>query len=186
MLKKFLMLFSFFRKREILKLRKQLDLIKDDFTGGYFNNKYIVALHNILKSSVISFKDDLVYGSLKHIQVHSKSSSEALKRFKKLNDTIETVSPNPSVNSKQITKYFSLWYSSESSVIEFFEYIQYFLNIQVNMEDENIVTGFDGNPLIRVVIDEKEEQFLESLLYRLLLVDATFILDFYLESAYEE
>lgn len=186
MLKKFLMLFSFFRKREIRKLRKQLDLIKDDFTGGYFNNKYIVALHNILKSPVISFKDDLGYGSLKLIQVHSKSSSEALKRLKRLESTIDTISPNPSIVSKQVTKYFSLWYSSESSVIEFFEHIQYFLGIQVTIENKDIVTGFDGNPLVRVVIDEKEEQFLESLLYRLLLVDATFILDFYLESAYEE
>lgn len=186
MLKKFLMLFSFFRKREILKLKKQLDLIKDDFTGGYFNNKYIVALHNILKSPVVSFKDDLGYGSLKLIQVHSKSSSVALKKLKRLDSTIDTTSPDPSIVSKQITKYFTLWYSSEESVTEFFQYIQHFLQIQIAIEDENIPTGFDGNPLVRVVVDEKEELFLESLLYRLLLVDATFILDFYLESAYEE
>ncbi|QDB70389.1 hypothetical protein CF8_0220 [Aeromonas phage CF8] len=184
MLKKFLMLFSFFRKREIKKLREQLAAIKQDFTGGYFNNVYIVALHSILKSPVVSFKEELVHGSLDHIAVHSKTSMEALKSLNKLDHRLSDLTTSPSVSPNQKSKHFGDWYASEQTVTEFVLGMNYFLTKQVATFDSPLTPL--GEQVIIVSMDEKEEHFLEGLLYRLLLVDVAFILDFYLESAYEK
>ena len=106
----------FFRKRNVKKIRKQLTEIKNDFADGFFNDKYIIGLHNILNSGLIEFSDTLVNNSLSKITTYSKTYMNALMLINKGDFKKSTIERSSLLNIQSKSDYFSNWYSHLSLI----------------------------------------------------------------------
>lgn len=172
----------FFRNRQIKKIKANLVEIKHDFTEGHFNERYISGLHNILNSPLIDFSDDLVSSSLNDITMYSKTSSAALKLAQKPIISKATLGLSPLLGMTRTTGYFSEWYSNESSLLEFVDVMKLYVQTHVwQMSDLDVNT----EPKVAALFNSLDPDFLDSLLYRLLLEDIVSIITFYLESKYD-
>ncbi len=172
----------FFRKRKVNKIRKELVEIRNDFADGFFNDKYIISLHNILNSALVSFSGDLVNDSLNRITTYTKTSMNALKLIEKGDFKKSVLERSKLLNMKAEEGYFSEWYSHEESVIELISVMERVLQINV-CQIKNL--DVHGHELIGQYVSEKDLELIESLLYRLLLEDVVNLTIFYLESKYD-
>lgn len=172
----------FFRKRNVNKIRRELVEIKNDFVDGFFNDKYIISLHNILNTGLIEFSDALVNISLNRISTHTKTSASALAFVNKGDYKKTTIERSKVLAMSQETDFFSNWYSNEESVNELVSIMRRALQIhicQINNLDVN------GHEFIGQYVSESDLEFNESLLYRLLLNDLVSLSQFYLERKYD-
>lgn len=172
----------FFRKRRINKIRKELDAIEKDFADGFFNDKYIISLHNILNTGLIKFSDTFVGDSLNKISTYSKTSQSALKLIEKGVYKKSVIERSPLISMVKETVYFTDWYSNEDSVTEL---LQVLLRASMINIAQNSELGIDSHLAVSDYVSEKDNVFIESLLYRLLLEDLVTITKFYLESQHE-
>ena len=85
---------------------------------------------------------------------------------------------NGSVALTQNTRSFSRWYSNKESIETFVGVLSVYLEKQVMLMEPVLV---NGDKVVEVVMTPDEDEFLDSLLYRLALVDLVNIIDFYLE-----
>lgn len=172
----------FFRNRRIKKIKEQLVAIKNDFKEGHFNDVYISSLHNILNNPLVSFSEELIRLSLGSVEMYSKSSSGASKLVSKPIISRPTLEKSTIISLEAKNKYVSEWYSNEQTLLEFVETMKLYLLIQCKMfhqvdtktheELNQLGTGTDPD-------------FLDSVLYRLLLSDLVNITTFYVESKYD-
>lgn len=179
---KLLNMIPFFRKRNVKKIRKELVDIKNDFADGFFNDKYIISLHNILNSGLIEFSGDLVNSSLNKIATYSKTSQGAVTLINKGDFKKTTLERSKLININENTDFFSNWYSHEESVNELISAMRRVLQIHV-CQIKNL--DVNGHEFIGQYVSESDLEFIESLLYRLLLIDVTSLSIFYLESKYD-
>lgn len=179
---KLLNMIPFFRKRNIKKIRKELVDIKNDFVDGFFNDKFIISLHNILNSGLIEFSGHLVDNSLGKISTYSKTSQNAVMLINKGDFKKTTLERSKLMNMNSNTDYFSNWYSHEDSVIELISAMRRALQIHTCQ-----IKGLDMNSheFIGQYVSESDLELIESLLYRLLLIDVVSLSIFYLESKYD-
>lgn len=172
----------FFRNRKVKKIKEDLANIKRDFADGFFNRKYISSLHNILNSSLMDFSDDLVRSAINDIELYTKSSVSASKLV------IAPVISKPNLTKSTLltlskrTCWFTEWYSNEDSLISFIELMKQYIQIDVWINDD---PDLENQTKITELINRLDPEFLESLLYRLLLEDLVSIITFYLESKYD-
>ena len=176
--KKLLAKIPFIRKRMIKSIRVKLTEILEDFDSGAFNDIYVKALQSILKSPVIDFNEELVLGSLNPITTFSNSSAALVLSIEKKEVKKSVMVKNGSVALTQNTRVFSRWYSNKESVETFIGTISVYLEKQVMLMEPVLV---NGDKVVEVVLTPEEDEFLDSLLYRLALVDLVNIVDFYLE-----
>lgn len=172
----------FFRNRRIKKIKEDLVEIKHDFTEGHFNEQYISGLHNILNSPLIDFSDDLVSSSLNDITTYTKSSMGASKLAEKPIISKATLGLSPLLSLNRSTGYFSEWYSNEDSLLEFINVMKLYLQAhtwQIASPD------YQNQEKVSELINSMNPEFLDSLLYRLLLEDLVSIITFYVESKYD-
>lgn len=168
----------FIRKRMIKSVRSKLAEILEDFDTGAFNDIYVKALQSILKSPVIDFNEELVLGSLNPITTFSNSSAALVLSIEKKEVKKSVMIKNGSVGTTQNTRVFSRWYSNKESIETFIGTISVYLEKQVMLMEPVLV---NGDKVVEVVLTPDEDEFLDSLLYRLALVDLVNIVDFYLE-----
>ncbi|EBY9763895.1 hypothetical protein D5W64_12350 [Salmonella enterica subsp. enterica serovar Saintpaul] len=172
----------FFRKRRVKKMKEQLTAIRKDFKEGHYNDVYISSLHNILNSPLVSFSDDLVRTSLGSVEVYSKSSMGA---FKLVNDPIisrPTLERSNLIGLELKKKFVTEWYSNESSLTDFVNIMKLYLLMHTKMFANVDVKTHNEMSVIAAAV---EPDFLDSLLYRLLLSDLANITTFYIESKYD-
>lgn len=182
----------FFRNRKIKKLKRDLAEIKVDFADGFFNDKYIISLHNILESSQIDFSDDLVATSMDHITLYTKSSVSAVKLLERAesddNSTIGSPLKKTSLERSSLLSlsaeedYFTNWYSNQESVEVLIEMMKPYLQVQAWASKQPEMRYQDK---INEYVNSLNPEILDSLLYRLLLEDLVTILIFYLEKNYD-
>lgn len=168
----------FIRKRMIKSVRSKLAEILEDFDTGAFNDIYVKALQSILKSPVIDFNEELVLGSLNPITTFSNSSAALVLSIEKKEVKKSVMIKNGSVGTTQNTRVFSRWYSNKESIETFIGTISVYLEKQVMLMEPVLV---NGDKVVEVALTPDEDEFLDSLLYRLALVDLVNIVDFYLE-----
>lgn len=174
----------FFRNRRIKKIKKDLAEIKMDFDDGFFNDKYINSLHNILNSSLIEFSEDLIEGTLNDIRTYTKSSLSAVKLIEKGVVKKSTLERDPTISMVETSRYFSDWYSNEDSVMEFVSLMREYVHVQV--QQQAIPDGGLAAVLhVEKLTDSLNPDILDSLLYRLLLLDLVSVITFYLERKYD-
>ena len=176
--KKLLAKIPFIRKRMIKSIRVKLTEILEDFDSGAFNDIYVKALQSILKSPVIDFNEELVLGSINPIKTFSNSSAALVLSIEKKEVKKSVMMKNGSVALTQNTRSFSRWYSNKESIETFVGVISVCLEKQVMLMEPVLV---NGDKVVEVVMTPDEDEFLDSLLYRLALVDLVNIIDFYLE-----
>lgn len=172
----------FFRKRNIKKIQNELAEIKSDFVDGFFNDKYIISLHNILNTGLIEFSEGLVHDTLNKITLYSKTSQSAVAFLAKGDFKKSSLERSKLVNINGETDYFSNWYSNEESVNDLISVMRRVLQIQVCQINDLDVNDHE---FISEHVSEKDLEFIESLLYRLLLVDTVNLSIFYLERKYD-
>lgn len=179
---KLLNMIPFFRKRNVEKIRKELVEIKNDFADGFFNDNFIISLHNILNTGLIDFSGDLVDDSLGKITTYSKTSYNAVTLINKGDFKKTTLERSKLMYMNGETNYFSNWYSHEDSVNDLISAMRRSLQIHVCQ-----IKGLDVNSheFIGQYVSESDLEFIESLLYRLLLIDVVSLSIFYLESKYD-
>ncbi|MBQ5153833.1 hypothetical protein EGM85_11290 [Macrococcus caseolyticus] len=107
----------FFRNRRIKKLKRELAEVNKDFTDGFFNDKYIISIHNILNTSLIAFSDDLVANSTEKLSLYSKTSMNALRLLDKKIFKKSILERSPLLSLTLTPNYFTSWYSNEESVV---------------------------------------------------------------------
>lgn len=180
--KKLLAKIPFVRNKMIQSIRIKLAEILDDFDNGAFNDIYIKALQSILKSPVIDFNEEFVLGDINPIKTFSNSSNGLVSSITRREIKKSVMVKSGFVSLSQNTRSFSRWYSNKESVEEFVGLISMYLNKQVAMMEPILV---NGDKIIEVVMTPEEDEFLDSLLYRLSLIDLVTVLDFYLERQYE-
>lgn len=172
----------FFRNRRIKKIKEQLTVIRNDFKEGHFNDVYISSLHNILNSSLVSFSDDLVRTSLGSVEMFSKSSTGAAKL---VNDPIisrPTLEKSNLIGMELKKKYVSEWYSNEDSLVDFVNVMKLYLLVHTKLMNNLDIQTHNEISTVGAIT---EPDFLDSLLYRLLLSDLVNITTFYVESKYD-
>lgn len=173
----------FFRNRRIAKIKKELEVIREDFVNGFFSDQYIISLHNIVNSSLIAFSDDLVSDSIKQIKTYTKTSVMAVKTLEKKPFSKSELEHSPLLYSSKQSGYFSDWYSNEESVELFVESLKSYLKVQVwLLEQPDYEHQEKIDEAISGVIDL---EMYDSLLYRYLLEDLVSIISFYVETQYE-
>ncbi|KAB3419104.1 hypothetical protein F9Z84_06245 [Escherichia coli] len=182
-LEKILNKIPFIRKRRVAKIKKELAEIKNDFAGGFFNEKYIASLHNIVNSPLIAFSDDIVKGTLNEITTYTKSSISGVRLFEKGSLKKSELERSPLLSTARQTGYFSDWYSNEQSVIDFISMLMPYLQLQTWLYQE---PGFEEQEKIdKVIVGVIDLEMYDSLLYRYLLEDLVSIISFYIETQYE-
>ncbi|QYN80115.1 hypothetical protein PQD71_gp211 [Kosakonia phage Kc263] len=182
-LEKLLNKIPFFRKRRVAKIKKELVEIRNDFAGGFFNDKYITSLHNIVNSSLIAFSDDIVKGTINEITTYTKSSMSAVKLLEKGLLKKSELERSPLLSTARQTGYFSDWYSNEQSVLELISILKPYLQLQVWLIQE---PDFRQQEMIDDAITGLINlEIYDSLLYRYLLEDLVSIISFYIETQYE-
>lgn len=174
----------FFRNRHIKKIKRELEEIKVDFADGFFNDKYIACLHNILNTSLIDFSEEFVEGSLSSISLHTNSSLGAVKLLEKGVTKKSVLERSPLISMTMSNDYFSDWYSNEYSVKEFVDSMKIYLNVQA-IQAANPNADFNTQEKVDALLSSLNPDVLDSLLYRLLLSDLVNIITFYLESKYD-
>lgn len=194
MFKKWLMKFSFFRNREISKIKKELEQIREDFDKGNFSDIFMVALHKILKSPVLSFNEELVEGVFSHITTYSNSSAKGVGVFERLSYKKTDLEKSKLININPIKRYYQDWYSNEDSVWSFVAEAQTFLDFYLY---RNTDPNYGSAPLKipsphwvvddgeRLVITEEIEDFLDGLTFRLLLLDVIAVIEIYLGNGHD-
>lgn len=173
----------FFRNRQIEKIKRDLAEIQADFDEGFFNDRYIVSLHNILNSPLIDFSDHLVNKSLDEFTAYTKSSVSALKLIEKPELRKTRLEKSNIISLTQETDYFSNWYSNEESVREFISRMSSYIVAQVWLMKVN--PDYETQEKIDHLITELDNEVFDSLIYRLLLVDLLAVISFYIERKYE-
>lgn len=182
-LQKLLNKIPYFRNREIKKIKKNLAEIREDFADGFFNEQYVIGLHNILNNPLITFSDEIVHNTLGELALRTTTSLSAIKLIDRKVYKKSVLERSPLISMTQRKDYFSNWYSNEESVVAFVETMKAFLQTQVL---SFTVTDYQEQERIENVIpDHLDLDMLETLLYRLLLEDLVSIVSFYLESKYD-
>lgn len=168
----------FFRNRKIKKMKRELVNIQNDFSEGFFNQEFVISLHNILNSGLIAFSEDLVANSVNKVTLHSKSTMSALKLLETKTVKMSSIERSPLLSVAGQTCYFTEWYSNEESVHNFITILARYVEADVwQNKDLDIETAND----VAEEFQDVDPEVLESLLYRLLLKDLVSILSFYLE-----
>lgn len=182
-LEKLLNKIPFIRKRRVAKIKKDLVEIKNDFAAGFFNEKYISSLHNIVNSPLIAFSDDIVNGTLKRITTYTKTSVKAVKALEKPVYKKSELERSLLLSSNRQTGYFSDWYSNEESVLNLIGMLKPYLQVQAWLFHN---PSFDQQEQIDEAIgDTIDLDLYDTLLYRYLLEDLVSIISFYIETQYE-
>lgn len=173
----------FFRNRQIKKIKEDLVEIQRDFGEGFFNDRYIISLHNILNNSLLDFSDVLVQGTLNRFSSYTKSSMSALKLIEKPELKKTRLEKSTIISLVKETDYFSSWYSNEESVRMFIDRMGDYIRAQVWMMIPE--PDFDTQEKIDNYISELDTEVFDSLIYRLLLEDLVSMISFYIESKYD-
>ena len=175
--------FSFFRRIEIKKLRKKLNTVIENFDSGFYNDSFIIILHSILKSPVIRFNEKLITNLYKDISLYTNSSAMALKSLEKKEIRKSNLEKSKLLKIEPEERTFSYWYSNQESVELFIEQMTIWIGLYIaNLSPgETTILGVES----KEPLSEEVVEFLESLLFRILISDTATILDFYLESDYD-
>ncbi|QZA70730.1 hypothetical protein AH04_257 [Erwinia phage AH04] len=173
----------YFRNRRIAKMKRDLVDIKNNFANGFFNDEFLVSLHNIVNSPLIAFTEDIVYGTMKDITLRTKSSVSAYTLLEKKVFKKTELERSPLISMSMNTGYFNEWYSNEASLLNFIAILKPYLAAQI---------WLNNNPEFELLEDvdlseygEIDVEMYDTLLYRLLLEDLVNIISFYLEIQYE-
>lgn len=170
-------------KREIKQMKDDLVNIKNDFAGGFFNEEFIIRLHNIVNSPLISFSEEIVSGTMYELDLRTKSSMMALQLLNKRVYNKSQLERSPLISMSINRGYFSQWYSNEESLVGFISGLKQYLAAQVwliqNPEFE------EPQDMDWSEYGDIDPEMFETLLYRLLLEDLVNIISFYLEIQYE-
>lgn len=170
-------------KREIKQMKGDLVNIRNDFAGGFFNEEFIVRLHNIVNSPLISFSEEIVSGTMYEIDLRTKSSMMALQLLNKRVYNKSQLERSPLLSMSLNRNYFSQWYSNEETLVEFIGGLKQYLTVQVwliqNPEFE------EPQDMDWSEYGDIDPEMFETLLYRLLLEDLVNIISFYLEIQHE-
>lgn len=161
-------------KRNIKKALEEL-MEKVDHQGA-FNPEDITALHNIVKSPVVTFKEELVLGVRDDIGFYTNTSVRALSALEKMDDSTLNFGRNPDIKIAKESRPFNKWYSNKESVTLFVSTLSSVIEQQHLLYSQTPgIDGVLGNP-----ITEQEEMLFDSLCYRLLKFDLMEILYFYM------
>lgn len=175
----------FFRKRKVKKIKRDLALIKDDFADGFFNDEYIISLHNILESSLIDFSDVLVANSTQRVELYTNTSLNAIKILEMGVTKKSNLERSPLITMIKEDDYFTNWYSNEESVLNFMGLMTSYTQAHVWTIELTNSPDFVKQEVVDKFISSLNPEILDSLLYRFLLEDLVTILIFYLENNYE-
>lgn len=196
MFKKLLMKFSFFRKREVRRVLDILEGVKDNFESGHFNGVFIMALHKILKSPVLRFDEYLVTHEVRHLTTYTNTSMKAVEGFKQKESKKSNLERSKLININPVKRYFQDWYSNQESIEEFISEMEMWLSLYLYRNDDpaggtsNYIAPYQyldfAGEEARLVLSLKEEDFMESLTSRLLMLDLVYILEFYLGAIEDE
>lgn len=182
-LQKLLNKIPFIRKRRVAKIKRDLVEIKNDFAAGFFNEKFISSLHNIVNSPLIAFSDEIVTGTTKQITTYTKTSVMAVRALEKPLLKKSELERSVFLSGTRQTGYFSDWYSNEESVLNLIEMLKPYLQLQAWLFKE---PSFKQQELIdEAITDVINLDLYESLLYRYLLEDLVSVISFYIETQYE-
>jgi hypothetical protein len=173
----------YFRNKRIAKIKKDLVAIKEDFANGFFNDEYLISLHNIANSPLIAFTEDIVYGTMKEITVRTKSSVSAYKLLEKKVFKKSDLERSPLISMVQNTGYFTEWYSNEESLMNFITVLKSYLAAQIWLNNNPEFELHEEVDLTE--FGDIDAEMFDTLLYRLLLEDLVSIISFYLEIQYE-
>lgn len=173
----------YFRNKRIARMKKDLVEIRNNFSGGFFNAEFISRIHNIVNSPLIAFSEEIIYGTMKEIDLHTNSSIMALKLLNKKVYSKSDLERSSLLTMTQHRGYFNEWYSNEESVIGFIEGLKPYIAAQVWLNE---------NPEIEILEEvdlsefgDVDTEMYDTLLYRLLLSDLANIISFYLEIQHE-
>lgn len=173
----------YFRNRRIAKMKRDLVEIGKDFADTHFNDKYVVNLHNIVNSPLISFSDDIVSRSIGKLTTYTKTSVSAVKLLESKTYKQTSIERSNLMSTNKSTIYFSEWYSNEESVLELVELLRPYLQVQAWMHSN---PGYESQEQIDAAVSDLiDAELFDSLLYRYLLEDLVSIISFYLENQYE-
>lgn len=177
MFEKFLMRFRFTRNWLRERVKRSLgDLITKVGHQGSFTPEDITTLHNIVKSPVVQFKEETVLGVSDDIKFFTNTSMSALSALEKKDEIGLNFGKNGDITTSAIARPFTKWYSNQISVELFVSTLAPYIERQTLIEQRQVDKA--GNLLFPLTIDE--EQFFESLIYRLLKLDMMEIVMFYL------
>lgn len=174
----------YFRNRRITKTRESLSLVRTNFDEGLYSDDAVVRLHNILKSPVTSYEDDLVNGTVKRISLCTNSSMKALSILEKREVKKSNLEKSTLLKLDPEERYFSYWYSNQASVETFISTMLELTGLYTLSIASPSPVGVNGTE-VQPQLDERTISFLESLTFRLLMLDTVSILEFYLESKYD-
>lgn len=182
-LEKLLNKIPFFRKRRVAKIKKDLVDIKNDFAAGFFNEKFISSLHNIVNSPLITFSDAIVADTTNQITTYTKTSVTAVRALQKPLLRKSELERSTLLSGVRQTGYFSDWYSNEESVLNLIEMLKPYLQLQAWLFKE---PSYQQQELIdEAISDVINLDLYDSLLYRYLLEDLVSVISFYIETQYE-
>lgn len=173
----------FIRNRRIAKMKKDLVEIKENFSGGFFHAEFISRLHNIVNSPLIAFSEEIIYGTIKVIELRTNSSMMALKLLQKKVYSKHDLERSPSLTMTQHVGYFNQWYSNEESVKELIEGLKPYIAAHVWLNENPEIELLEEVDLSE--FGDIDPEMYDTLLYRLLLEDLVNIISFYLEIQHE-
>lgn len=197
--KSLFMRFSFIRKWVKRKTKESLfNLLEKVEHQGSLEKDDITTLHSIVKASVVSFNEELILGTTDSINFYTNTSVRALKALDKKEVISINLGKSNDLSLLPGIRRFDEWYSNQESVEEFVSMMslrleqQVMLNSIITKEDptldkwrnnlrpiRDVNTGcIDFEPMF--MLTEDDEDFLQSQLYRILLLDLMGILWFYM------
>lgn len=162
-------------KQNVKKALEEL-MFKVDRQGA-FNPEDITVLHNIVKSPVIAFKEELVLGVRDDISFYTNTSVRALGALEKIDDIALNFGKHPDMKVTREERAFSRWYSNKESVSLFVNTLGSLIEQQCLCRLQT--TGVNG--ILENPMTEEQEALFDSLCYRLLKFDLMEILYFYLD-----
>lgn len=175
----------FFFNWRLKRLRTKLGKVKKDYDDGNYNDVFALSLHKIINNALINFSDVDFKNSLTRIRLSTKSSVNALKLLDEKILSVPTLEKRNLINIEPIECYYSEWHSNDDSLNEFIEGMKYYIGVNYLL----MTTIYHSQKLVLDNTIEDGElldilEFLDSLLYRLLVTDVVNILTCYLETKY--
>jgi len=197
--KSLFMRFSFFKKWKMRRTKETLDTLYDKVESqGAFEEEDITTLHSIVKTSVISFNEELVSGTSDSIRFFTNTSMKAMSALVKRDVVTVNLAKSKELSLTPESRQFDEWYSNQTSVEEFVNAIALRLEQQAILYS-TITEETPGSKLFRYnlvpiwndeircidfeqrfLLSEEDHNLFESQLYRILLLDLIGILRFYM------
>lgn len=170
------------KEKRIFKALNSTNKLKYKIEESVYTEKDLREFKEDFDKISIDYSMLNMINGLTKISFYSTSSQEALETIRKKHYHRETIANYKGMNLDTRSISFNSWFSSEES-------IKFFISFYSSMLEKNIILEHSARNLNtidkKLTVSKEEENFINSILYRLLLCDFLSLLSLLLETTYE-